>query len=146
VTTRKRIAPTGWSNWNIEEAKMAFTPQIEGIKPSDLFEFDGEFGKFYMTDVGGMPERENAFYYADGKYEFCFYADRTWEGDQFDVEVKNATIYRFHGPHPRINPDDFDRIARNMARFFASRWFLTANKPIPPTEKFRNLKFSWGLA
>ncbi len=124
---------------------MAFEPKIKGVNSSGLFEYEDELGKCYIGGTGGMPEREHAFYYADDKYEFCFYADRNWDGDEFDVDVKNATIYRFHGPRPDIDPADFDRISRNMVKFFATRWFLVPGKPIPPTEKFRSLKLSWRL-
>jgi hypothetical protein len=124
---------------------MAFEPKIEGVKQADLFEYEEECGKFYIAGVGGMPEREHAFYYGDGKYEFCFYAVSHWEGDEYTVEVNDATIYRFHGPSPRISPDDFDRIGRNMSKFFAERWFLAPRKPIPSTEKFRSLYLSWLL-
>jgi hypothetical protein len=122
---------------------MAFEPKIAGVSRSSLFKFEDESGKCYITDIGGMPEREYAFYYADGKYEFCFYADQHWDGNEFDVEVTNATIQRLHGSRPRINPADFDRIARNMAKFFATRWFVAGSRPIPPTEKFRSIKLSW---
>jgi hypothetical protein len=124
---------------------MAFEPTIQGIDASWLFEFEDECGKYYITNVGGMPEREHTFYYGDGKYEFCFYARQHWEGSEFDVEVYDATVRRFYGPSPRIDPQDFDRISRNMARFFAVRWFLSARRPIPSTEKFRSLKLSWVL-
>jgi hypothetical protein len=124
---------------------VAFQPTIEGVNPRYLFEYEDECGQCHIGGTGGMPEREFAFYYGDSKYEFCFYADEHWEGNEFDVEVKNATIYRFHGPRPRIDPADFDRIRRNMTRFFATRWFLDPTKPIPPTEKFRSLKLSWLL-
>jgi hypothetical protein len=125
---------------------MTFQPKIEGVKRERLFEYEDECGKFYIGRVGQMPEREHTFYYADSRYEFCFYADQKWKGNEFEVDVKNATIYRFHGPKPRINPDDFDRISRNMAKFFAERWFLVASKPIPSTEHFRGMRLSWALA
>jgi hypothetical protein len=124
---------------------MKFEPQIEGVKRSWLFEFEDEEGKCYIGGVGGMPEREHAFYYADAKYEFCFYAVSKWEGAEYDVEVTDASVYRFHGPSPHIDPKDFDRIARNMAKFFATRWFIAPSEPIPPTEHFRSLRLSWVL-
>jgi hypothetical protein len=117
---------------------------IDGVEASSLFEYDDEFGKCYIGGVGGMPE--HPFYYADHKYEFCFYADQNWEGSDLDVVVEDATIYRFHGPSPHIYPDDFVRISRNMAKFFCARWFLGPERPIPSTEKFRSLKLSWVLA
>lgn len=130
-----------------KETGMAFKPKMEGVKQSSLVEFADECGKFYVGWVGGgAPGREHAFYYADEKYEFCFYADQHWEGDQYDVVVKDATIHLFHGPSPRISPDDLERIRRNMATYFADRWFLIPREPIPSTEKFRNLKLSWVLA
>jgi hypothetical protein len=128
------------------ETEMAFKPKIEGVKQSSLVEFKNESGQFYTAWLGGMPEREHTFYYADGKYEFCFYAERHWEGDQYDVVVKDATIYPFHGPSPRIDPEDFECIRRNMATFFAGRWFLVPTESIPSTEKFRSLMLSWRLA
>jgi hypothetical protein len=130
---------------HVRKRVMTFEPKIEGVKREDLFEYEDECGNYYISWVGGMPEREHAFYYGDDKYEFCFYADRKWDGNKFDVDIKNATIYRFHGPRPRINAEDFDRIGRNMAKFFSERWFLVPNKPIPPTEKFRSLTLSWLL-
>jgi hypothetical protein len=102
--------------------------------------------KFYIAWVGGMPEREHAFYYADGKYEFCFYAERLWHGSQYDVVVKYATVDRFHGANPRINPEDFERIRRNMAAYFSDRWFFIPTEPMPPTEEFRSVVLSWRLA
>lgn len=124
---------------------MAFEPTIKGVNPSYLFEFEDECGQCHIGGTGYMPGWEFAFYYADSKYEFCFYANRRWEGDQFDVDVKNATIYRFDGPRPRIDPADFDRISRNMAGYFATRSFLDPTTPNPSTEKFRSLKLSWVL-
>lgn len=124
---------------------MTFEPGIDGVKQASLVEFEGECGKFYIAWIGGAPEREHAFYYADTKYEFCFYADRHWDDDQYDVVVKDATIYRLHGPSPRIDPDDFERIRRNMARYFVGRWFLVPTQLAPSTEKFRDLKLSWVL-
>ena len=124
---------------------MTFEPKIEGVERSSLFEYEDECGKCYIGGIGGMPEREHGFYYADSKYEFCFYADRHWEGSEYDVEVQNATIYRFHWPRPRINPDHFDRIGRNMTSFFAARWFHLPSQLIPQTEKFRSLSLSWVL-
>jgi hypothetical protein len=124
---------------------MAFEPTIKGINSKSLFEFEDDLGKVYIGGAGGMPERLHTFYYADGKYEFCFYARRDWEGDEYDVEVYDATIDRFTGPSPRIDPRDFDRISRNMAKFFAVRSFLVPSRPIPPEEKFRNLTLSWVL-
>ena len=123
---------------------MTFEPTIDGVEASDLFEYEDEFGKCYIGGVGGMPERSHAFYYADQKYEFCFYADQNWEGSEVDVVVRDATIYRFHGPSPHIDPDDFNRIGRNMAKFFSAHWFLSPKRPIPSTEKFRSLKLEWG--
>ena len=125
---------------------MSFKPKIDGVEASYLHEYEDELGKFYVAGVGGMPEREHAFYYADQKYEFCFYADQEWEGREFDVVVKHATIYLFHGPRPHINPGDCHRIGRNMAEFFAERWFFVPSKPIPSTQKFRSLKLEWRLA
>jgi len=124
---------------------MAFEPKIKGVNASDLFEYEDEFGKCYIGSIGSMPERENAFYYADAKYQFCFYVVRTWDGSEFDVDVKGATIYRFHGPRPRIDPRDFERISRNMAKFFAERCFLAPALSIPAGQKFRSLKLSWVL-
>jgi hypothetical protein len=124
---------------------MTFQPKIDGVKHENLFEYEDECGKYYIGWIGGMPERDHAFYYGDSQYEFCFYAESHWEGNEYDVEVKNASIYRFHGPNPTIDPGDFDRLARNMSRFFAERWFLVPNKPIPATEKFRGLSLSWVL-
>ena len=124
---------------------MTFEPKIEGVRQEDLFEYEDKYGKCYIGWVGGMPEREHAFYYADSKYEFCFYAMQHWKGSEYVVEVKDATIYRFHGPSPRISPDNFDRVSRNMAKFFADRWFLIPSKPIPSAERFRGLNLSWVL-
>ena len=128
------------------KATMTLEPNIKGVNSSDLFEYEDELGKCFIGSVGGMPQREHAFYYADDKYEFCFYAVQNWHGSEFDVDVKDATIYRFHGPSPYIDPNDFDRIGRNMAKFFTERWFLAPAKPIPSREKFRSLKLSWVLA
>lgn len=126
---------------------MTFEPKMKGVNQSSLVEFQDERAKFYIAWVGGgAPDREHAFYYADTKYEFCFYADPHWEGDRYDVVVKGATIHLLHGPSPQISPDDFERIRRNMVRYFADRWFLIPTRPIPPTEKFGDVKLSWGLA
>jgi hypothetical protein len=125
---------------------MDFEPKMKGVARSSLFEYEDKYGKCYIGSVGGMPEREHTFYYADHRYEFCFYADQKWDGSSFDIDVTEATIYRFHGPRPHVDPADFDRIARNMAKFFASRWFLAPRDPIPSSEKFRGLKLSWTLS
>jgi len=125
---------------------MAFKPKIDGVNEKELLEYESDGHKFYMAWVGGMPEREHAFYYADDRHEFCFYADRKWEGSEYDVYVRNATIYRFHGSHPRINPDDYGYLRERMARFFSERWFLDPLRPIPANEKFRNLTLSWVLS
>jgi hypothetical protein len=124
---------------------MTFEPKIEGINPRYVFEFEDECGQCYIGGAGYMPDWRFAFYYADCKYEFCFYADQHWEGNEFEVEVKDATLARFKGGSPRIDPADFDRISRNMARFFATRWFLDPIRPNPPKEHFRSLKLSWVL-
>jgi hypothetical protein len=124
---------------------MEFEPTIEGVRRKDLVEYADELGEVCIGRVGGMPEREHAFYYRDAKYEFCFYADCKCDGDKFDIDVKNATVQRFHGSRPRIDYRDLDRIARNMARFFAERRFLSSRKPVPPNETFRSLKLSWRL-
>lgn len=124
---------------------MAFEPTIEGIEKEYVVECDGESGKFYIGSIGGMPEREFGFYYRDDMYEFCFYADRNWDEKKFDINVKDATRFRFNGASPKINPRDYDRIARNMAKFFAVRSFLLPHRLIPPTEEFRHLRLSWNL-
>jgi hypothetical protein len=126
---------------------MAFEPKIKGINSKSLFEFEDDLSKCYIGGAGGMPERLHTFYYADAKYEFCFYTRRHGEGDEYeyDVEVYDATVDRFTGSSPRIDPRDFDRISRNMARFFAVRSFLVPSRPIPSEEKFRSLKLTWVL-
>lgn len=124
---------------------MAFEPTIEGIEAKYIVECDGEPGKFYVGSIGAMPETGWGFYYRDDEYEFCFYADRSWDGIKFDIDVNDATRSRFTGASPDINPRDYDRIARNMAKFFAARFFIVPTRPIPPTEEFRHLRLSWKL-
>ena len=109
---------------------MEFEPKIKGINASSLFEVEDDLGKCYIGGAGGMPERLHTFYYADVKYEFCFYTRRHWEGDEYDVEVYDASVDRFTGPSPRIDPRDFDRISRNMTRFFTVRSFRVPRKLI----------------
>jgi hypothetical protein len=122
---------------------MEFEPTIKGVQRNDLVEYTDELGKVCIGGVGYMPEPGVGFYYRDAKYEFCFYADCKYDADKFDVDVRNATVQRFHGASSRIDYQDFDRVARNMARFFAERSVLDPRKP--PTEKFHRLKFSWLL-
>jgi hypothetical protein len=124
---------------------MTTEPTIEGVEKKYIVECDGEPGKFYIASIGSMPEREFGFYYRDDVYEFCFYADQIWDGRKFDIDVKDATRFRFTGASPKINPSDYDRIARNMAKFFATRSFLLPHRPIPSTEEFRRLRLSWKL-
>jgi hypothetical protein len=127
------------------EPKMPFEPKIEGINKSTLIEIKGERGNCYMASVGGMPERLHTFFNGDDTYQFCFYANRKWEGDEFDVEVFEASIYRFHGPRPYVNPDDMEYIRQNTEKFFTTRCFLTFREPIPSTEKLRKVILSWRL-
>jgi len=124
---------------------VGFEPTIEGVQRASLVEYADELGKVYIGGAGYMPEPGYCFYYKDAKYEFCFYADSLYEGSVFDIDVKDATVHRFHGSSPQIDHSDFERIARNMARFFSERWFLSPRKPVPPTEQFRSLKLSWVL-
>ena len=129
----------GSTAWNLNRPSRAFHRK-------DLVEYTDELGKVYIGGVGYMPEPGVGFYYRDAKYEFCFYADCKYDGDKFDIDVRDATVQRFRGVKPRINFQDFDRIARNVARFFAERWFLSSRKPVPPNEHFRSLKLSWRLS
>jgi hypothetical protein len=118
---------------------------MKGIEQEYLVEINSGHGKCYIASAGGMPERENAFYYGDADYEFCFYATRKWRGDEYDVEVTNATVERFHGSEPFIRPEHKDRITANIATFFATYYFASSAKPIPSTERFGTLTFSWGV-
>jgi hypothetical protein len=125
-----------------------FTSKMAGIEQKYLFEYEDERGKCHIGYAGGiMPERPGwAFYYSDGTYEFCFYANRVWEGnDTYDVEVKDATAQHMYGGTPHIDPADISRIRRNMEKFFLTRNFLTPIRPICPGEQFRNLILSWRL-
>jgi len=124
---------------------MEFEPTIEGVRRKDLVEYTDELGKVYIGGVGYMPEPGFGFYYRDAKYEFCFYADCKYDGEKFDIDVRDATVQRFQASSPPIDYRDLDRVARNMARFFAERQFLSPCKSLPPGEKFLRLKFSWLL-
>ena len=125
---------------------MIPNPKIEGVDPNDLFEYEGDKGFFYIGLIGAMPERTLGFYYRDDQYEFCFYAEQEWDGRRvYDVVVRDASMFRFTGPSPKIDRRDYDVIASNMTRFFSERFFFVPKKPIPSTEKFRNLRFSWKL-
>jgi hypothetical protein len=90
-----------------------------------------------------MPEREHTFVYRDKAYLFYFYAKSIWDGSIYDVDIENATVAKFTGPHPSVRSEDIDRIAGNMKIFFDNRMFLNSGKPRPSTEQFRNLTFSW---
>ena len=124
---------------------MIPNPKIEGVDPKYLFEYEGEHGEFYIGPIGGMLERTFGFYYRDEKYELCFYADRVWDGKNYDVLIEDATMLKFHGASPRVEPRDYDGIAHNMTRFFSERFFLSPRRPIPATEEFRSLRLVWKL-
>ncbi|MCP3446165.1 hypothetical protein [Bradyrhizobium sp. CCGUVB14] len=129
------------------EAEGPFTsvqPPTDDASSKYIVSIDGPEGRCFIAWIGGMPEREHAFVYRDKDYHFYFYAQSRWDGKTtYDVDVENATVSKFTGPHPRIRAQDFARIERNIKAFFEERWFMNSSKVRPPEEIFRNLSFSW---
>src|SRR5262249_10512864 len=113
----------------------------------ELIEMTGPDGSFGLAQVGGNPELENAFLYADEKYRFFFYADLVARsGRAFDIVVKHASTGHFEGGRPRIPEHDLRRIESNIAMFFSARRFTSIRKLISHADQRpRRVAFAWKL-
>jgi hypothetical protein len=124
--------------------KMTFKVTIPRIEEKYLVEIQGRYGPCYIVGIGNRPELEHGFYYGDARYEFCFYAEIAYHGNEFDIDVYDASVRRFDGPSPIVKPEDLDYIKESMAKFFETRAFIGSG-PIDPNVKLRSLAISGGF-
>jgi hypothetical protein len=120
-------------------------PPTDEFSDEFTLKIDGPDGPCYIAWVGGMPERTHTYAYLDRHGKFYFYANRTWSGSTYDVDVYDASVSKFTGATPSIGREWLSEIKANVLAFFQQRSFANSSKPIEEGANFGSLTFSWGI-
>jgi hypothetical protein len=127
-----------------EQDMITLHPDMD-VRPTDLIEFNGDHGPFYICGAGGWPERGDCFFYGDQKYQFFFYADVITFGEaEYEIRIKRATSRRLAGPPARINRADFGYIEDNIRAVLKERNYFLLERSLGPGEEPRLVEFTWG--
>jgi hypothetical protein len=103
----------------------------------------GPTGEYTIETDGMQPGWEYAFRYKDSKYEFYFYVEtkpHIPRQGMLTLVVHDASMQRFAGGDPVIDPGDKSAIEKNIQHYLTTvKYQATPPNPVP------TVTFTWRL-
>lgn len=130
-----------------DEAQIHSLPgsllSIEGLYLASFLAIDPASECYVGAADSSHGNRGFAFYYHDKRHDFFFYADTKWDGQSYDVLIKEAACSRSGAKTPEILPVELPNILERITLFFQQRDFLQPSKLRKTSAAFRRVILEW---